>query len=71
MTAQAIKVWTTRMVLALRKKLGLTQREMAIKLKVDQLTISKWERGLTRPDIHNRKKLNRLERKAVGNGKTT
>lgn len=34
----------------LRKNKGLTQEELAIKLKVVRQTISKWEKGLSVPD---------------------
>ncbi len=51
-------------ILALRtKKLLLTQRELAVKLKVHWLTISKWERGITKPGLQSIRKLNRLASK--------
>ncbi|HYO46154.1 MAG TPA: helix-turn-helix domain-containing protein [Gemmatimonadota bacterium] len=34
---------------SLRKRLGLTQRELAAKLGVYPKTVSRWERGLRRP----------------------
>lgn len=34
-----------------RKAAGLTQKELAEKLKVDQAHISKWERGENTPSI--------------------
>ena len=34
-----------------RKELGLTQREFADKLFVTESAVSKWERGLSYPDI--------------------
>lgn len=40
-----------------RKKLNLTQREMADKLNVSDKTISKWETGVNFPDL---KMLNQL-----------
>jgi len=36
-------------IIALRKHLGLTQKELAGRLKVDSITISRWERGTQRP----------------------
>ena len=33
----------------IRKKLGLTQVELAARLGVDPITISRWERRLSRP----------------------
>ncbi|MDD3229153.1 MAG: helix-turn-helix transcriptional regulator, partial [Oscillospiraceae bacterium] len=34
-----------------RKSAGLTQEELAAKLYVTNTTVSKWERGLSYPDI--------------------
>lgn len=34
-----------------RKKKGLSQKELAEKLKITDKAISKWERGLSFPDI--------------------
>ncbi len=44
----------------LRKKLGLTQKEFANRLKVDAITISRWERGEQRPSNLALRILNRL-----------
>jgi len=52
----------------LRKQLGLTQLQMAVKLKVDTGTISRWERELYRPSKAVKVRLNRLIRKAGRNG---
>lgn len=40
-----------RLIAALRKEQGLTQRELADRLCLSDRTISKWERGLGAPDI--------------------
>ena len=37
----------------LRLKRNLTQKMLADKIKVSDRTISKWENGLTVPDLHN------------------
>ena len=42
---------------ALRKNKGLTQEELAIKLKVVRQTISKWEKGFSVPDADMLQKL--------------
>lgn len=34
-----------------RKKLGLSQKELADKLHITDKAVSKWERGLSFPDI--------------------
>lgn len=34
-----------------RKRLGLTQAQLAQKLGVDQSTVALWERGKTRPKV--------------------
>jgi len=36
-------------IAALRKKLGMTQTELAHKLGVTAMTVSRWERGLVEP----------------------
>ena len=36
---------------AMRKAKGYTQEELAIKLNVTRQTISKWEKGLSVPDV--------------------
>ena len=43
-----------------RTELGLTQRELAKQFHVDQTTISKWEKGLSRPDFETGKKLSQF-----------
>ena len=35
----------------LRKKVGLTQAEVAKKLSIDQTTVSKWEKGEAKPRV--------------------
>jgi DNA-binding transcriptional regulator YiaG len=45
---------TARRIKKLRvEKLELTQREFASRLNLDPITISRWERGVTKPsDLH-------------------
>ena len=43
------KSWTDANIKALRKHLGLTQRELADRLGTRQQTISEWELGLYQP----------------------
>ena len=47
-------------VLALRKKSGLTQEELAEKLEVSRQAISRWEMGLAMPDASNLLQLSKL-----------
>jgi len=49
-------------ILKLRKKLGLTQKELAARLKVDAITVSRWERCEQRPSRQGLKQLDRLKR---------
>ena len=41
--------WDSKRIQALRRHLGLTQRELAGKLGTRQQTISEWETGMYRP----------------------
>ena len=44
----------------LRARLGLTQKELATRLKVDTLTVSRWERGVQTPTLRAITKMQRL-----------
>ena len=46
----------------MRKSLKLTQAEFARKLKVDVITVSRWERGAQKPSQLARRQLARLVR---------
>ncbi len=50
----------------LRKRLGLTQKELAAKVKVDAITVSRWERGEQHPTLKVLRRLNRLSAKLKG-----
>jgi len=54
---------TAKQIQALRKKLGLTQREFAFRLKVEQATVSRWERGMTHPGLAHVRRMGRLAQK--------
>ena len=41
--------WSSGRILALRHRLGLTQREFASKLGMRQQTVSEWETGMYEP----------------------
>ena len=41
--------WDSEQIRALRRHLGLTQRELADRLGTRQQTISEWEKGMYRP----------------------
>jgi DNA-binding transcriptional regulator YiaG len=43
------KQWDSARIQALRRHLGLTQRELSEKLGTRQQTISEWETGIYRP----------------------
>ncbi|MDO4518328.1 MAG: helix-turn-helix transcriptional regulator, partial [Bacillota bacterium] len=42
---------TGQLISTTRKELGLTQRDLAEKLRVSEQAVSKWERGRSFPDI--------------------
>jgi DNA-binding transcriptional regulator YiaG len=48
-TAAAKKQWDGKSVQALRRHLGLTQRELSERMGTRQQTISEWETGMYRP----------------------
>jgi len=50
-------------VKTLRKQLGLSQAELAVKLHVDKQTVSRWERGERRPSRLAQRQLDRLNTK--------
>jgi len=50
----------TEDIKALRKKLDITQKELAARIGVDTLTIGRWERGERRPSQLAVRQLNRL-----------
>ena len=47
-------------IMNLRKKIGLSQEELAEKVGVARQTISKWELGETSPDIKQAKELSKI-----------
>jgi len=48
-TAAGKKQWDSARIQALRRYLGLTQRELSEKMGTRQQTISEWETGMYRP----------------------
>lgn len=50
----------SELVRHLRATLGVTQKELAIRLGLNQSTVSRWERGMTRPDMDTRRRLHAL-----------
>jgi len=57
-------------VKTLRESLGLTQQELANKLRVTSQTISRWERGDTQPSAAALKKLRKIQLSARKTGVT-
>ncbi len=50
MAEQAVRrQWDSQRIQALRRHLGLTQRELAERLGTRQQTISEWEKGMYEP----------------------
>lgn len=47
----------------IRKRLKLTQKELAVKLRIDAVTVGRWERGEQRPSQLAERQLVRLARK--------
>ena len=51
---------TPKELLEMRKTLNLTQQQLAVKLGVAEVTVSRWERGQHRPSKLALKQLKRL-----------
>ena len=56
--------WDAQRVRALRRRLGLTQHQLAAELGTRQATISEWEHGLYRPRGASRRLLSLLAERA-------
>lgn len=56
-------------VKGLRERLGLTQVELAERLKVHPSAIQRWERGTSKPQPAYAERLQALERRAAREGK--
>ena len=52
-----VKLIISKNIIKYRKKIGLTQLELAEKLNYSDKTLSKWERGESMPDIVTLKQL--------------
>ena len=52
-----VKLIISKNIIKYRKKMGLTQLELAEKLNYSDKTLSKWERGESMPDIVTLKQL--------------
>lgn len=52
---------------AMRKKLEMTQQQLARELGVDFTTVNRWENSKARPSQLATRQLGRLERKAISN----
>jgi DNA-binding transcriptional regulator YiaG len=55
-------------ITSLRQALGLTQDELAVRLHVNKMTISRWERGTLRPGRASLEALRQVRQEAVSHG---
>lgn len=49
-----------QLILSQRKELGMTQQDLAYKLGVTGKSISRWENGVSTPDIYSLKRLSKV-----------
>lgn len=59
-------VVASRVVKARKELLGLKQRELADVLGLQDITISRWERGESQPDMENLRALAKIVGKPIG-----
>jgi hypothetical protein len=55
-------------ITTLREALGMTQQELAERLNVDKMSVSRWERGTIRPSAESLATLEKVRQKAVRKG---
>lgn len=67
---QTPKAPTPGYILSLREAMGLTQVELAERIGVDSMTVSRWERGAVKPGPAAVKALDKLRRAAGRRGVT-
>lgn len=60
-----MSIWTAMKVKQLRTDLGLTQEQLALKLGVNQVTVSLYESGARNPGPATRDRLERLAQRAA------
>lgn len=53
--------WTARRIVALRKKLGLSRKEMAVEVGVHWQTLARWEQDYFNPSVMASNALDLLE----------
>ena len=58
-----IPTMKTQEIRQLRKRLGLTQKELAARVRVDAITVSRWERSEQQPSQLAQRQLERLAKK--------
>ena len=61
-----VYIKSMRDIKELRNVLHLTQKELAQKLDVHVLTVSRWERGIRKPQAKYERKLEQLLKKRMG-----
>uniref|UniRef100_A0A6M3KNB3 Putative DNA binding, helix-turn-helix domain containing protein n=1 Tax=viral metagenome TaxID=1070528 RepID=A0A6M3KNB3_9ZZZZ len=58
----------SREIRELRKTLGLTQKELASRVRVDAITVSRWERNEQKPSQQAERQLARLTQRIRNSG---
>lgn len=64
MTGSAKKSWAPARIKKLRGKLSMTQKQLAVRLGVHVITVTRWETGAFEPSGLAAKELGRLEASA-------
>lgn len=68
MNSNEVPEYSAESIAKIRKNLGWSQEECAVRCGVRQCTWSKWETGFNKPDLRSRMLIQDLEKKSLRKG---